>query len=63
MQEIRCGKCHKKLAEGEYRQLCIKCHRCKTMNHLSASSDELERQGASLEANNNDKSDYPVARW
>ncbi|TDK65964.1 Com family DNA-binding transcriptional regulator [Sapientia aquatica] len=41
MQEIRCGNCHRKLGEGIYIQLSIKCPRCKTMNtynHIGAKS-------------------------
>ncbi|MFJ2986602.1 Com family DNA-binding transcriptional regulator [Collimonas sp. NPDC087041] len=34
MQEIRCGNCSKKLGEGEYITLAIKCPRCRTVNHL-----------------------------
>lgn len=33
MNEIRCGCCRKKLAQGEYVVLSIKCPRCKTLNH------------------------------
>ena len=36
MEEIRCGKCNKKLAEVDYRRLAIKCPRCGEMNHLKA---------------------------
>ncbi|MCG9027080.1 Com family DNA-binding transcriptional regulator [Laribacter hongkongensis] len=34
--QIRCGQCHKKLAEGRYHTLLIKCPRCRTLNHLKA---------------------------
>ncbi|QOD81908.1 Com family DNA-binding transcriptional regulator [Chromobacterium haemolyticum] len=34
MKEIRCGCCRKKLAEGEYIALIIKCPRCSTLNHF-----------------------------
>ncbi|PAT40255.1 Com family DNA-binding transcriptional regulator [Vandammella animalimorsus] len=37
-QEIRCGQCRKKLGEGYYVCLAIKCQRCKTLNHLRAST-------------------------
>lgn len=47
MQEIRCGTCHRKLAEGEYIRLAIKCPRCGTFNQLSASSAFPERRRAS----------------
>ncbi|MFZ6748501.1 Com family DNA-binding transcriptional regulator [Undibacterium sp. Ren11W] len=62
MQEIRCGNCHKKLGEGDYRRLNIKCPRCRTLNMLSAESATPERPGASLEAINNDKPHHPLVR-
>ena len=34
MNEIRCGQCKKKLAEGVYTKLTIKCARCSTINHF-----------------------------
>lgn len=34
MNEIRCGQCGKKLAEGVYTKLTIKCARCSTLNHF-----------------------------
>ncbi len=37
MFDIRCGKCKKKLAYGEYIKLEIKCPRCGAFNHLKAS--------------------------
>ncbi|MFZ6747416.1 Com family DNA-binding transcriptional regulator [Undibacterium sp. Ren11W] len=61
MQDIRCGNCHKKLAEGEYRRLNIKCPRCSTINQLSAVSTYPERPGASIEVSNNDQSHHPMA--
>ncbi|WP_081466410.1 Com family DNA-binding transcriptional regulator [Collimonas fungivorans] len=36
MSEIRCGSCSRKLGEGEYITLVIKCPRCGTLNHLRA---------------------------
>ncbi|WP_082806959.1 Com family DNA-binding transcriptional regulator [Collimonas pratensis] len=36
MQDIRCGNCSRKLGEGEYIALSIKCPRCGTLNHLRA---------------------------
>lgn len=45
-KEIRCGQCHRKLAEGTYTALVIKCPRCKTLNHLQAKSLPPERQPA-----------------
>ncbi|MDR2221032.1 MAG: Com family DNA-binding transcriptional regulator [Methylobacillus sp.] len=47
METIRCGKCNRKLAESDYKVLCIKCPRCGTMNVLKAKSLELERHRAS----------------
>ncbi|SEQ84127.1 Mu-like prophage protein Com [Giesbergeria anulus] len=38
MYEIRCGACRKKLGEGIYQRLSIKCSRCGTFNQLSAQS-------------------------
>lgn len=35
MKEIRCGSCRKKLAEGQYIRLTIKCPRCHALNHFS----------------------------
>lgn len=36
--EIRCGACRRKLGEGTYQALTIKCPRCGAMNHLRAES-------------------------
>lgn len=44
MNEIRCGNCRKKLAEGEYIRLAIKCPRCGAFNQLSAQSAPQEPQ-------------------
>ncbi|WP_338794544.1 Com family DNA-binding transcriptional regulator [Acidovorax sp. DW039] len=46
MEEIRCGTCARKLAEGVYALLIVKCPRCGTLNHLRAKSPPSERQGA-----------------
>lgn len=46
MEEIRCGACRKKLGEGVFAQLVIKCPRCGALNHLRATSPEPERPGA-----------------
>jgi phage FluMu protein Com len=32
MIDVRCGKCRKKLAEGVFTELSIKCPRCLTLN-------------------------------
>lgn len=47
MEEIRCGVCRKKLGEGIFAQLIIKCPRCGALNHLRAESPTPERPGAS----------------
>ncbi|QXL84084.1 Com family DNA-binding transcriptional regulator [Comamonas sp. NLF-1-9] len=44
---IRCGACHRKLAEGQYLRLSIKCPRCGTINHLRATRPTPERHRAS----------------
>ncbi|MBK0413631.1 Com family DNA-binding transcriptional regulator [Chromobacterium haemolyticum] len=40
-EEIRCGCCHKKLAEGWYVELRIKCPRCSAMNAFVATSPRM----------------------
>ncbi|WP_439587634.1 Com family DNA-binding transcriptional regulator [Hydrogenophaga sp.] len=35
MNEIRCGQCKRKLAEGVFLRLTIKCVRCSTLNHFT----------------------------
>ncbi|MDN4572904.1 Com family DNA-binding transcriptional regulator [Pandoraea cepalis] len=47
MQEIRCGSCNRKLGEGEYLRLSIKCTRCGAFNVLRAGSPIPARQRAS----------------
>lgn len=47
MNEIRCGSCRRKLGEGEYTVLSIKCPRCGAINQLSAPSAPSERHRAS----------------
>lgn len=42
MDEIRCGACGKKLGNGIYQSLAIKCPRCKTLNFLRAESPKPE---------------------
>lgn len=45
MQEIRCGACRRKLGEGVFSRLAIKCPRCGALNQFqSAPSASLERQ-------------------
>ncbi|MBI5919028.1 MAG: Com family DNA-binding transcriptional regulator [Nitrosomonadales bacterium] len=36
METVRCGSCNRKLAEGEFTRLAIKCPRCGTMNQVKA---------------------------
>jgi phage FluMu protein Com len=55
LKEIRCGQCQRKLAEGEYVRLNIKCPRCGALNVLRALSPTPERPGASLVESNNGK--------
>ncbi|MBD9354809.1 Com family DNA-binding transcriptional regulator [Methylomonas albis] len=38
MEILKCGKCERKLAEADYREISIKCPRCKTLNVIRASS-------------------------
>ena len=45
MEEMRCGNCRRKLGEGIYMALSIKCPRCGALNQFqSAPSASLERQ-------------------
>ncbi|MFG0603490.1 Com family DNA-binding transcriptional regulator [Delftia sp. WSY_4] len=61
MQEIRCGSCRRKLGEGEYFRLCIKCPRCGAFNQLSAASAPSEPpRGPTAEIN--DKSHHSLDR-
>lgn len=36
--DIRCGKCNRKLGEGQYIRLAIKCPRGGVLNHYRAST-------------------------
>ena len=38
MDEIRCGNCRRKLGEGQYTRLSLKCPRCGALNHLQQSA-------------------------
>lgn len=42
-KDIRCGQCNKKLGEGVYVVLSIKCPRCKAINNIRAESPQPER--------------------
>ena len=46
MEEIRCGVCSRKLGEGVFTRLVIKCPRCGAINTLRAESPPSARQGA-----------------
>lgn len=52
VEEIRCTKCNKKLAEADYRQLAIKCPRCGTLNNLKAVEPLLPLSAVLLERKN-----------
>ncbi|MEG0051631.1 MAG: Com family DNA-binding transcriptional regulator [Comamonas sp.] len=62
MQEIRCGSCRRKLGEGVFTRLAIKCPRCGAFNQLSASSAPQESHRGP-EAEINDKSNHSLDRW
>ncbi len=51
MQEVRCGRCQRKLAMADYVRLEIKCPRCDALNVMravpQAVSPQPERQRAS----------------
>lgn len=49
VEEIRCSKCNKKLAEADYRLLVIKCPRCGEMNTLKAIEPLIRVPGAQKE--------------
>ncbi|WP_189460767.1 Com family DNA-binding transcriptional regulator [Jeongeupia chitinilytica] len=60
--EIRCGHCGRKLAEGQYTLLTIKCPRCRALNHLKAESLTPVRQRAPTPgANHGRESDHSLA--
>ena len=40
INDIRCGNCRRKLGEGTYLVLAIKCPRCGTLNHLPATRSQ-----------------------
>ncbi|MGJ7611290.1 MULTISPECIES: Com family DNA-binding transcriptional regulator [unclassified Variovorax] len=47
MEEMRCGRCSKKLAVAQYLRLEIKCPRCGTLNVWRAQSPTPARHRAS----------------
>ncbi|MBN9342404.1 MAG: Com family DNA-binding transcriptional regulator [Comamonadaceae bacterium] len=60
MNEIRCGNCRRKLGEGIYMALSIKCPRCGALNKFqSAPSASLsERQPSVQPKRSNDESNF-----
>lgn len=46
MEEIRCGACSRKLGEGIFTALTIKCPRCGAFNTLRAESPPPARRRA-----------------
>jgi phage FluMu protein Com len=46
MREVRCGNCRKKLFEGSFSEIDIKCPRCGTMHKLRTQSPEPEGRRA-----------------
>ncbi|MDH2233052.1 Com family DNA-binding transcriptional regulator [Delftia tsuruhatensis] len=61
MEEIRCGSCRRKLGEGVFSRLVIKCPRCGAFNQLSAESATPEPlRGPTAEIN--DKPNSPLDR-
>lgn len=60
MKEVRCGKCHKKLAEGDYRTLAIKCPRCGTLNHWSDQSAQTQSVTNAPEGTHRDAQPRPA---
>jgi phage FluMu protein Com len=49
MQEIRCGQCNKKLAEGVFSRLSIKCSRCHTINHFEGHAPQQTQSARSVQ--------------
>ncbi|MBV7457343.1 Com family DNA-binding transcriptional regulator [Acidovorax sp. sif1233] len=43
MQEVRCASCNRKLAEGLFQQLNIKCPRCGTLNSMRVENPSPSR--------------------
>jgi phage FluMu protein Com len=55
MRDIRCGKCRKKLAEGLFSTLNIKCPRCGAFNQMSATRAQSERHGTPFPKGSHDQ--------
>ncbi|MBC3860484.1 Com family DNA-binding transcriptional regulator [Undibacterium jejuense] len=62
MQDIRCGSCSRKLGEGEFISLTIKCPRCKTMNTLRVTRSEPVCPSASPIGVSIEQTHHPVDR-
>ncbi|UCV00713.1 Com family DNA-binding transcriptional regulator [Acidovorax radicis] len=66
MNEIRCGSCRRKLGEGIFAQLSIKCPRCGTLNQFqsapSAYSPERHASVEHLNISHDEKSKFPDLR-
>lgn len=61
MQEIRCGACRRKLGEGVFPRLAIKCPRCGVLNQFpSAASAFLSERQLSVQPmkRSNDTSNF-----
>ncbi|WP_082366630.1 Com family DNA-binding transcriptional regulator [Paenacidovorax caeni] len=61
MEEIRCGACGRKLGEGIFARLAIKCPRCGTLNQFqSATSASLSERQPSVQPlkRSNDESNF-----
>ncbi|QWF72329.1 Com family DNA-binding transcriptional regulator [Methylomonas paludis] len=61
MEIVRCGSCNRKLAEGEFTCLSIKCSRCGTMNILKAFEPLIRKPGASDHEVNYVKANHSLA--
>lgn len=62
MEVIRCGGCRRKLGEGIYLALSIKCPRCGDINQLRAASPTPARPGASIDGTHHDDAHHSLDR-
>lgn len=53
--DIRCGACSRKLGQGQFTRLQIKCPRCGTLNFLRAESPPRERPASATCPMNNEQ--------
>ncbi|MGZ9712527.1 Com family DNA-binding transcriptional regulator [Glaciimonas sp. GNP009] len=58
MNTIRCGHCARKLGEGEYISLAIKCPRCGTLNHFTTPSVRATRSAPACHRASDKESAY-----